>query len=158
MIRPIIACFAFMALSFTALADEPVKTGPVDSTEKASAGPVDKDAPAEFTETDSGLRYRVLRKGNEKMAQATSEVEVHYKGWLDNESIFDSSYRRGETIAFPLNGVIPGWTEGMQLVGEGGMIELEIPYQLGYGLRGSPPTIPPRAKLHFLVELIKIKR
>jgi FKBP-type peptidyl-prolyl cis-trans isomerase FkpA len=158
MIRPIIACFTMMALSLTALADEPVKTGPVDSTEKTSAGPVDKDAPTEFTETDSGLRYRVLRKGNEKMAQATSEVEVHYKGWLDNESIFDSSYRSGETIAFPLNGVIPGWTEGMQLVGEGGMIELEIPYQLGYGLRGSPPSIPPRAKLHFLVELIKIKR
>jgi FKBP-type peptidyl-prolyl cis-trans isomerase FkpA len=158
MIRPIVACLAFVAISLTTLADEPMKIGPEDSKEKVSAGPVDKDAPTEFTETDSGLRYRVLRKGNDKMPQASNEVEVHYKGWLDNQSIFDSSYQRGETIAFPLSGVIAGWTEGMQLVGEGGMIELQIPYKLGYGLRGSPPTIPPRAKLHFLVELIKIKR
>jgi FKBP-type peptidyl-prolyl cis-trans isomerase len=84
-------------------------------------------------------------------------VKVHYHGWLDNGQKFDSSYDRGETIEFPLNGVIPGWTEGMQLVGKGGMIELQIPGKLGYGRRGSPGTIPPDATLHFLVELIDVK-
>ena len=91
------------------------------------------------------------------MPTAKDSVTVHYKGWLDNDTIFDSSYRRDETISFGLNQVIKGWTEGMQLVGTGGMIELEIPYQLGYGERGTPGgPIPPRANLHFLVELFEI--
>jgi FKBP-type peptidyl-prolyl cis-trans isomerase len=91
------------------------------------------------------------------MPTAKDRVTVHYKGWLDNETIFDSSYRRDETISFGLNQVIKGWTEGMQLIGTGGMIELEIPYQLGYGERGTPGgPIPPRANLHFLVELFEI--
>lgn len=120
-------------------------------------GPQDKDAPKEFTVTKSGLLYRVLRKSEGKKPAATNTVKVHYKGWLDNKSEFDSSYKRGESIEFPLNGVIAGWTEGLQLVGEGGMIELEIPYQLAYGERGAPPVIPPRAKLHFLVELLEVK-
>ena len=89
--------------------------------------------------------------------EPTSKVEVNYHGWLDGGKVFDSSYERNESIAFGLNQVIPGWTEGMQLVGKGGMIELEIPYKLGYGERGSPPVIPPKANLHFLVELIEIK-
>ena len=82
---------------------------------------------------------------------------MNYRGWLDNGQEFDSSYKRGEPITFPLNGVIPGWTEGMQLVGAGGMIELEIPSELGYGKRGSPGSIPPDATLHFIVELFEIK-
>ena len=81
---------------------------------------------------------------------------MHYKGWLDNKKEFDSSYKRGEEISFPLNMVIPGWTEGLQLVGEGGMIELEIPSELGYGKRGAGNAIPPNSTLHFLVELKKI--
>ena len=121
------------------------------------AGKIDDDAAKSFTETKSGLRYRILRKGAEAQPKGTSTVEVNYHGWLDNKSVFDSSYRRGESISFPLNRVIPGWTEGMQLVGEGGMIELEIPSNLGYGARGAPPVIPPNAQLHFLVELIDIK-
>jgi FKBP-type peptidyl-prolyl cis-trans isomerase len=120
------------------------------------AGKVDKDAPKTFTETKSGLKYRVLRKGGDAKPKATNEVEVNYHGWLDNGKVFDSSYKRKESISFPLNRVIPGWTEGMQLVGKGGMIELEIPYKLGYGEDGSGP-IPPKATLHFLVELIEIK-
>ncbi len=135
----------------------PLTTGPEDKREITPPGKIDADASREFSETKSGLKYRILRKGTDKKAKATDRVEVHYKGWLDNKNIFDSSYRRGETIAFGLRQVIPGWTEGMQLVGEGGMIELDIPYELGYGLRGSPPVIPPRAQLHFLVELIKVK-
>lgn len=120
------------------------------------AGKVAEDAPKTFTTTKSGLKYRVLRKGGEKLPKPTSNIEVNYHGWLDGGKVFDSSYERKESISFGLNQVIPGWTEGMQLVGEGGMIELEIPSELGYGKRGAPPVIPPNAKLHFLVELIKI--
>ena len=121
------------------------------------AGKIDKDAPKKFTATKSGLKYRVLRKGEGAKPKASDKVEVNYHGWLDNGKVFDSSYKRGEPISFPLNGVIKGWTEGMQFVGEKGMIELEIPSQLGYGERGFPPDIPPKATLHFLVELLEVK-
>ena len=121
------------------------------------AGKIDKDAAKTFTTSKSGLKYRVLRKGTGAMPKATDSVNVHYHGWLDNGKVFDSSYERKEPISFPLNGVIKGWTEGMQLVGEGGMIELEIPPDLGYGDRGAGGVIPPKATLHFLVELRKIE-
>jgi FKBP-type peptidyl-prolyl cis-trans isomerase FkpA len=121
------------------------------------AGKIDKDAPKSFTTTNSGLKYRILRKGTGEKPKATDSVEVNYHGWLDNKKVFDSSYTRGESISFPLNGVIKGWTEGMQLVGQGGMIELEIPAKLGYGERGIPGTIPGGATLHFLVELIEVQ-
>ena len=120
------------------------------------AGKPDKDAPKTFTETKSGLKYRVLRKGEDPKPKATSRVEVNYHGWLDNGKVFDSSYKRNESISFGLNQVIAGWTEGMQLVGKGGMIELEIPAKLGYGARGAGRDVPPNATLHFLVELIDI--
>jgi len=123
----------------------------------AEPGPTDKDAPKEFTSTPSGLKYRILRKSEGAMPAKTDSVTVHYKGWLDDGKEFDSSYKRGETISFPLNRVIPGWTEGMQLVGKGGMIELEIPSKLGYGANGQGP-IPGGATLHFIVELFDIKK
>lgn len=121
------------------------------------AGQIDNDAAKEFTETKSGLKYRILRQGAGAAPKATNTVRVHYHGWLDNGKVFDSSYRRNEDISFGLNQVIKGWTEGMQLVGAGGMIELQIPSDLGYGNRGAPPDIPPKATLHFLVELIEVK-
>lgn len=121
------------------------------------AGRIDQDATKEFTETKSGLKYRILRQGAGAAPKATNSVRVHYHGWLDNGKVFDSSYRRNEDISFGLNQVIKGWTEGMQLVGAGGMIELQIPSDLGYGNRGAPPDIPPKATLHFLVELIEVK-
>lgn len=120
-------------------------------------GPVDENAPEEFTATDSGLKYRILRAAEGASPAATDTVTVHYKGWLDDGTVFDSSYQRGESISFPLNGVIAGWTEGLQLVNEGGMIELEIPSNLGYGARGAGGVIPPNATLHFIVELIEIE-
>lgn len=123
----------------------------------AKPGETDKDAPKEFTATKSGLKYRILRKSAGAKPAATDTVEVHYKGWLDGGKEFDSSYERGEPITFPLNRVIPGWTEGMQLVGEGGMIELEIPADLGYGPRGAGNVIPPNATLHFIVELLNVR-
>jgi FKBP-type peptidyl-prolyl cis-trans isomerase len=124
----------------------------------AGAGEIAKDAPKTFTETKSGLRYRILREGKGSKPKATDDVKVNYHGWLDGGKVFDSSYKRKEPISFPLNRVIKGWTEGMQLVGEGGMIELEIPAKLGYGDDGTPDgAIPGGAKLHFLVELIKVE-
>jgi FKBP-type peptidyl-prolyl cis-trans isomerase len=121
------------------------------------AGKADADAPKTFTTTNSGLQYRVLRKGSGPMPKATQKVNVNYHGWLDNGKVFDSSYRRGQPISFGLNQVIPGWTEGMQHVGEGGMIELTIPSKLAYGERGAGADVPPNATLHFLVELIKVQ-
>ncbi len=121
------------------------------------AGAVDKDAPKTFTATNSGLKNRILRAGKGDKPTASRTVEVNYHGWLDDGTVFDSSYKRGQSISFGLNQVIKGWTEGMLLVGEGGMIELEIPANLGYGARGAPPVIPPNARLHFLVELIDVK-
>lgn len=121
------------------------------------AGRIDQEAAKTFAETKSGLKYRILRQGAGAVPKATNTVRVHYHGWLDNEKVFDSSYRRNEDISFGLNQVIKGWTEGMQLVGAGGMIELQIPSDLGYGNRGAPPDIPPKATLHFLVELIEVR-
>ena len=120
-------------------------------------GAVDKDAPKEFTKTESGLKYRVLRKSDGVKPKASNTVTVHYKGTLDDGSKFDSSYDRGQPASFPLGRVIPGWTEGMQLIGKGGMVELEIPFELAYGEEGRPPVIPPKARLHFIVELIEVK-
>nr|WP_254511860.1 FKBP-type peptidyl-prolyl cis-trans isomerase [Anatilimnocola floriformis] len=136
---------------FVSAQDVPLPTLP------AGAGAADKDAPKTFTATPSGLKYRVLRKGTGVQPKATNKVTVHYHGWLDNGKVFDSSYDRKESIAFGLGEVIPGWTEGMQLVGKGGMIELEIPSNLGYGDRGAGGVIPGKATLHFLVELLDVK-
>ncbi len=123
----------------------------------AGAGKVDQDAPKTFSTTTSGLKYRVLRKGTGAAPKATDSVNVNYHGWLNSGKVFDSSYERKEPISFPLNRVIKGWTEGMQLVGEGGMIELEIPPDLAYGDRGAGDSVPPKATLHFLVELRKVE-
>jgi FKBP-type peptidyl-prolyl cis-trans isomerase FkpA len=138
---------------------EKLTTGPEDTLEKVAPGKIDADASADFITTESGLKYRILRKSDQAKPSADDEVTVHYKGWLSsNQKIFDSSYRRGESISFPLSGVIKGWTEGMQLVGEGGMIELVIPGDLAYGKRGAAGgKIPPDAELTFIVELLDIK-
>lgn len=104
--------------------------------------------------TKSGLQYKVLEQGSgAKPSSAKDTVEVHYEGKLVDGSKFDSSYDRGETISFPLDAVIPGWTEGLQLMSVGSIYELYIPHQLGYGDRGYPPVIPPKATLVFKVEL-----
>ena len=88
---------------------------------------------------------------------ATDRVEVHYSGKLVDGTEFDSSYKRNEPIVFGLNQVIPGWTEGLQLIGKGGKVKLFIPSKLGYGERGARGVIPPNATLVFDVELLDIK-
>jgi FKBP-type peptidyl-prolyl cis-trans isomerase len=105
--------------------------------------------------TQSGLQYEVVTKGDGDMPSATDKVKVHYKGTLVNGKTFDSSYDRGEPIEFPLNGVIPGWTEGLGLMPVGSKYTLTIPYDLGYGERGNQ-SIPPFSTLVFEVELLDI--
>jgi FKBP-type peptidyl-prolyl cis-trans isomerase FkpA len=136
----------------------PLGKGPEDRLERLSPGKVDPDAQREFQTTRSGLKYRVLRKSDKEKPKSNSTVEVHYKGWLDDNRVFDSSYRRAKPLTAPLGKLIPGWIEGLQLVGQGGMIELEIPPELGYGSRGTPGgPIPPNARLHFIMELISFQ-
>ena len=108
--------------------------------------------------TESGLQYRVVEEGNGVQPTAEDEVEVHYRGTLISGEEFDSSHSRGETATFPLNGVISGWTEGLQLMKEGATYEFFVPSELAYG-NNPPPGSPiePGAVLIFEVELIDVK-
>ena len=103
----------------------------------------------------SGLKYRILKEGIGKKAKITDKVRVHYHGTLDDGTVFDSSIKRGTPITFPLNRVIKGWQEGLQLMNAGSIYELYIPSKLGYGSRGAG-KIPPFAHLTFRVELLEI--
>lgn len=107
--------------------------------------------------TASGLQYKTTQEGTGKQPTASSLVTVHYTGKLVDGTVFDSSVERGEPIEFPLNQVVAGWTEGLQLMKEGGKATLYIPAHLGYGEQGVPGTIPPNSTLIFDVELIKVK-
>lgn len=106
--------------------------------------------------TPSGLRYMILKKGEGARPMKTDAVKVHYTGTLPNGTVFDSSVERGEPITFGLNGVIPGWTEGLQLMQEGGKTVFYIPSALAYGPNGAGDLIGPNQDLVFEVELIKV--
>lgn len=108
------------------------------------------------TTTASGLQIRTLTSGSGKKPGPRQSVTVHYEGKLIDNSIFDSSYQRGDTISFRLDQVIPGWTEGLQLMAEGETAELVIPEHIGYGARGAGRSIPPYQTLIFKVELKKV--
>ena len=105
--------------------------------------------------TQSGLKYRKVKEGNGKHPKATDRVKVHYTGTLIDGTKFDSSIDRGEPITFPLNQVIPGWTEGLQLMDEGSTYMLYVPYNLGYGEQPAG-SIPAGSTLIFEVELLEI--
>ena len=105
----------------------------------------------------SGLQYLVIKEGNGKRPKATDKVKCHYEGMLVDGTLFDSSVQRGEPATFPLNQVIAGWTEGLQLMTEGSKYRFFIPYTLGYGERGAGASIPPFAALVFDVELIEVQ-
>ena len=107
--------------------------------------------------TASGLQYEVLEATLGQKPKATDTVKVHYEGTLIDGTVFDSSYKRGESISFPLNGVIKGWTEGLQLMSVGSKYKFFIPYQLAYGESGAGASIPPYAALIFTVESLGIE-
>jgi FKBP-type peptidyl-prolyl cis-trans isomerase FkpA len=107
--------------------------------------------------TASGLAYKIEKAGTGAKPKETDTVKVHYHGTLIDGTVFDSSKDRGKEVSFPLNRVIKGWTEGLQLIGKGGKIKLVIPSELAYGDHGAPPKIPGGATLVFEVELFEIK-
>ena len=110
----------------------------------------------QLTTTASGLQYQLVKVGDGATPGPSDTVTAHYAGWLVDGTLFDSSYERGEAAAFPLDRVIAGWTEGLQLVREGGEIVLVIPPSLGYGAGGVGNVIPPDATLVFRVQLQKV--
>jgi FKBP-type peptidyl-prolyl cis-trans isomerase len=122
------------------------------------SGPRDPSAKPEVTTTASGLKYTVLKTGTGTVhPAATDNVTVHYHGTLLNGTVFDSSVDRGQPATFPLNRVIPGWTEGVQLMKVGDKFKFEIPAPLAYGTASPSPAIPPDSTLVFEVELLEIK-
>ena len=135
-------------------------------SEQAKLGEAAKRAGEEYLEKNaarsgvtvlpSGLQYEVVREGTDRKPKATDSVKCHYEGTLVDGTVFDSSRRRGEPAVFPLNGVIRGWTEGLQLMQEGAVYRFFIPYNLAYGENGAGGSIPPYAALVFEVELIEV--
>ena len=130
------------------LADKNAKIGAAFLAENAKK--------PEVKTTASGLQYKITQEGTGKQPTASSVVTVHYKGQLVDGKVFDSSLERGEPIEFPLNQVIPGWTEGLQLMKEGAKYRFFIPAKLGYGQIGSGDVIEPNSTLIFDVELIEV--
>jgi FKBP-type peptidyl-prolyl cis-trans isomerase FkpA len=108
--------------------------------------------------TASGLIYESLKDGKGEQASPQATVQVHYRGTLTNGTEFDSSYKRGQPATFPLNRVIPCWTEGVSKMREGGKAKLTCPADIAYGERGAGGLIPPNATLNFEVELLKVVR
>jgi FKBP-type peptidyl-prolyl cis-trans isomerase FkpA/FKBP-type peptidyl-prolyl cis-trans isomerase FklB len=134
------------------------ETTPTSSvSSESSDGKTSTKANMETHTTASGLQYKVIREGSGPKPTAAQTVEVNYEGKLTDGKVFDSSYARGQSISFPLNRVIKGWTEGLQLMSVGSEYEFTIPGDLAYGAQGIPGTIPPNATLIFKVELLGVK-
>jgi FKBP-type peptidyl-prolyl cis-trans isomerase FkpA len=108
--------------------------------------------------TESGIQYEILTAAEGEKPVATDTVKVHYKGTFLNGETFDSSYERGEPAVFPLNRVISGWTEGVQLMSVGAKFKFTIPADLAYGPNGNPPRIPGNSVLQFDIELLEIQK
>lgn len=130
---------------------------PQTPSEKGAAFLKDNAAKPGVTTTASGLQYLVLTPGAGRAPKATDTVLVHYRGTTIDGQEFDSSYKRKEPIEFPLNGVIAGWTEGVQLMQEGAKFQFFIPSELAYGRRGAGGAIGPDETLIFDVELLKVR-
>jgi FKBP-type peptidyl-prolyl cis-trans isomerase len=129
---------------------------PKKSAEAGTAYVEKASKEAGATKTASGMIIKHTKEGTGAQPAATDQVKVHYEGRLIDGKVFDSSIARGEPATFPLNGVIPCWTEGVQTMKVGGKAQLTCPANLAYGPNGSPPTIPPQSTLVFDVELLDI--
>jgi len=136
----------FLACAMTALA--------LGCSQAEDASPA---APAPEVATVGGLRVEQILEGSGPAPSATDVVKVHYHGTFSDGRVFDSSVQRGEPASFPLNRVIPCWTQGLQQMKVGGKAKLTCPPELAYGERGAPPTIPPNSTLTFEVELLGIE-
>ena len=147
-------CCTALGAAFTLAPLSTMAETPLEKGEKFLAENKSKEG---VKTTASGLQYKVVKEGTGKSPAATDNVLVHYEGKLLDGTVFDSSIKRGEPISFPLNRVIPGWTEGLQLMKEGGKSTLYIPSKLAYGASGAGGAIGPNETLIFEVELIKIK-
>lgn len=150
-----------MEVAETEVMTETENLNPSDNTDYVAifsdpAKKSDVASDSTYAVTASGLKYLVLREGEGVSPKATDEVEVHYRGQLTNGEVFDSSYMHGERATFPLNRVIPGWTEGLQLMKTGGKTVFYIPSNLAYGEQGAPGAVPPNSDLIFTVELFNV--
>ena len=140
-----------LALSLTLLGTACAQPATATPTTPAGA------QPAAIT-TKTGLVYQSLKEGSGAAPAATDTVKVHYRGTFMDGKEFDSSYKRGEPTEFPLNRVIPCWTEGVQLMKPGGKAKLTCPAAIAYGERGAGGTIPPNTTLQFEVELVSVRK
>lgn len=167
-ILPAMGCLLLAVAAGACKSDASKENGAKYTVDTASEQPAAQPAYAEVflatadnqevKSTDSGLKYIVKSEGSGIAPSATDNVTVHYTGQLLDGTVFDSSYMRGEPATFPLNGVIPGWTEGLQLMNEGAVYVFYIPAELAYGEQGVPGTIPPNSPLIFEVELLKVNK
>ena len=142
--------------SAMAIVDRQMKFYQAQLKERGAAFLVENAKREGVKTTASGLQYRVIKQGTGPVATDTTAVDVHYEGKLIDGTVFDSSYRRGKPATFRPNQVIKGWTEALKMMPEGSVYELYIPYNLGYGERGTQ-NIPPYSTLIFKVELLKVK-
>lgn len=129
-----------------------------ENKEKGAAFMKENGTKDSVVTTASGLQYKIISAGTGIKPVAMDTVQVHYTGKLIDGTKFDSSYERGQPVSFPLNGVIKGWIEGLQFIGEGGKIKLFVPSDLGYGEQQAGPTIGPNSTLIFDVELLKVTK
>lgn len=150
----------FLLLSVALVAgcsQKPSDTSTSSTADPGAAFLADNGKKPGVVTTASGLQYLVVKSGSGPSPKATDTVKVNYEGKLIDGTIFDSSYQRGEPASFPVNQVIPGWTEALQLMKVGDQWQLFIPANLAYGAQSPSPTIPPNSMLIFKVELLGIQ-